>query len=159
MPRQYTRKPSTTQPHPVIWIVVADAGQARIFQAQQNDGVLTEVADLVNSPARRQAHDAQSDRAGSAPTGQQGGGGTFETPDSYPEHVADAFAKRVCEKLSEARNEGAIARLYLLAGPAFLGRLRAHMDEPTRRLIAEERASDLVHRKPEEIRKTLPKQL
>ncbi|SER15492.1 Protein required for attachment to host cells [Solimonas aquatica] len=157
MPRQYTHKPGTPQ-HPSVWVVVADAGCARLLQQTAADGELCETADLINADARRQPHEVQSDRPGHGPR-VGGGGGVFESPQSYAEHTAETFAKRVGEHLNQARARGEITRLYLIAAPAFLGRLRPHLDESTHRLLAGEQDRDLTHCTLAQIRAALPEQL
>lgn len=154
MVRQYKR--STPKPKPAAtWIVVADAGQARILKAEAEDGVLEEIECLTNPDARLQPHEAQSDRDGSAP----GPGSAFEPRQDYKTHVAEAFAKRIATYLGKARRDGSVGRLYLVANPSFLGHLRAELDQPTRRVVVQEVGGDLVRRKPADIRHVLPARL
>lgn len=102
-----------------FWIVAADAGRACILRAEHRDGVLTEVEDLLDS--RLQRHEAKSDRAGSVAR-QHRGGSAFEPRQSFEEHVAEAFAKRIGEHLGKVRQSGEVDRIYRAADPAFLGR-------------------------------------
>lgn len=155
--------PRNTGPAPqkplTVWVVVADAAHARILEAHHHDGELREIGDRLNAEARLQPHEAQADRAGQVMQGSHGGAHAFEPRQSYEDHVAAAFARQLGRELCEARQKGAMQRLYLLADPAFLGHLRAELDAPTQALVVEERAADLVRHPLQDIRKALPERL
>ena len=153
MPRQYPHKAGAKRPAAATWIVAADSGRARIFEAARDDGALVEIEDLLNAEARLLTREAVSDRAGSMARN------AFGPRDSHAEHASEVFAKRLGRRLGAARRDGRIDHLYLLADPAFLGCLRSHLDAPTRRLVAQERATDVVRRSPARIRQLLPAQL
>lgn len=140
-----------------IWIVAADAGRARIFSAALVDGELTELEDMLAPAARLHAHERASDRKGHVAGGA--GGHAFEPHESAAEHDAGDFARRLCQRLATARHEGQLSRLYLIAAPAFLGKLRAHLDRDTQALVREEIASDLCHKPARAIRAALPEHL
>jgi len=159
MPLSTPAATSRSLPATQIWIVTADAAQARIFQAQHQDGEMTEMSALLNSDARLTNQQSVSDRAGRMGGASSAGSHAFEPRQSHAEHVAVVFAKRVCEYLSAACRNGEVHRIYLMADPKFLGQLREHFDPQLKAVIAQELAIDVAHQKPAQIRKALPERL
>lgn len=159
MPRPDKSSRPSSVPGSLIWIVIADAAQARIFQALREDGKLTEIATLRNPEGRLTPQEMVSDRAGRMGRGRGSTGHAFEPHDSVEEHVAERFARHVCAHLAAAQHDGYVKRLYLVADPKFLGQLRRHMDPRTRDIVAQEQTSDLARRRPDTIRRALPEHL
>ncbi|MDB5968478.1 MAG: hypothetical protein JWQ90_928 [Hydrocarboniphaga sp.] len=159
MPRQFTPRPHSSEPGHAAWVVAADAGRARIFSVSQDDGQLEELVDFVNPDARLQDRDAVSDRRGHVTQGAAGIGHAFEPRESHGEHVAESFAKDLCERLGTAQRSGEVTKIYLLAAPKFLGLLRKNLDKATQRLVVLELASDLTLHSRHDIRSALPAQL
>ena len=54
------------------------------------------------------------------------------------EHLASTFAKHLADRLRMARASNRFHKLVIAAEPDFLGRLRAELDEPTKKLLAGE---------------------
>ena len=157
MPHRITTKLNEVEVGPLIWIVVADAGRARILSPVHHDrGPLEERGQLANDDARMEDHEVLSDRSGHVTQGPGGIGHAFEPRVAHREHVAETFAKTLCERLDKARMSGELSKIYLLAAPHFLGLLRKHLDKDTNRLVAGEFATDLVQHSAVEIRKALP---
>jgi len=157
MPHHFKPKHPAVEVGKAIWIVVADAGHARILSPAPDDkGPLEERGHLENDAARVEDHDALSDRAGHVTQGPGGIGHAFEPRVSHGEHVAETFAKIVCARLDKARIAGEVSKIYLLAAPQFLGLMRKNLDKDTHRLVAEEFATDLVQHSAVDIRKALP---
>ena len=146
-------------PHTEIWVVVADAGRARLFSALPFGGALEELSDLLNPQARLEDHEALSDRRGHVTQGPGGIGHAFEPRQTHHEHVAEAFARDLCHLLDSAQREHRVTRIYLIAAPHFLGLLRNHLDPLTRKLIVHEHAADLTRHSASEIRDSLPQRL
>ena len=73
--------------------------------------------------------------------------------------AAIAFARRVAERLENARRQGEVDRLILVAAPESLGLLRDNLTPELRRIIQEEFSLDLVQLAPHEIRAHLPEPL
>lgn len=139
------------------WIVVADAGRARILSPAENGSMaLDERGHLDNNEARQEEHEVLSDRSGHVSQGPGGIGHTFESRVSHGEHVAETFAKKLCARLDKARTTGQISKIYLLAAPHFLGLMRKNLDKDTHRLVAGEFATDLTQHSAADIRRVLP---
>lgn len=157
-------KPANTTPHrsgnaAPIWVVVADAGRARVMESDGPEGRLTELEDLLNPGARLQEHEAVADRKGRVMQGAAHVGQSFEPHHTQASHEADNFAKEICGKLETARQQKKVSTVYLVADPTFLGMLRKHLEPATRLMIREEIASDLTRMPVADIRKVLPARL
>ena len=156
VPKQTKFEPSHAAGGGDVWVVVADAGRARMLLYRHAEDRLEEQEDLVEPEARLQDHEAVSDRKGRATQGVAGIGQSFEPRHTHAEHLADEFAKRVCKRLDAVREAGTVAKIYLIAAPSFLGHLRKHLDAATRALVVEEVAADLSRRPAADIRGVLP---
>lgn len=157
-------KSANTTPHSsantaAIWVVVADAGRARVLESDGPEGKLTELEDLLNPGARLQEHEAVADRKGRVTQGAAGIGQSFEPRHTQASHEADNFAKDICGKLEAARQQKKVGTVYLVAEPSFLGMVRKHLEPATRLMIREEIASDLTRMPVADIRKVLPARL
>ena len=159
MPQPANTAPRAADTTADIWVLVADAGRARILKGVHMDGKLEEVEDLLNPGVRLQEHDAVSDRRGSVTQGAAGIGHAFEPRHSQAEISADEFAKKLCKRFEAVREAGKTGRIYLIADPSFLGLLRQHLSSAVRALVVEEIASDLTRRPMADIRQILPARL
>lgn len=142
-----------------VWVLVADSAQARLFSANLRNGSLTEEEQLENPEARMHEGDFATAARGHLVGGKRGsqmGGHSAADDHSAKKQSSDEFARKVGESLHRARLDGAVARLYLIAEPRFLGELREHLDEPTRRLVVSEIGRSLVGLTPARIREHLP---
>jgi protein required for attachment to host cells len=66
------------------------------------------------------------------------------------------FARQVAERLENARRQGEVERMILVAAPQFLGLLRQTFGADLRRIIDQEFSLDLLQMSPQEIRAHLP---
>ncbi|GAA5185998.1 hypothetical protein GCM10025772_00570 [Ferrimonas gelatinilytica] len=69
------------------------------------------------------------------------------------------FASSVCETLEQARNEGELGKLYVVAPPQFLGELRKHQSTPLQKHVAQELGKNLATSDVDTIRDALPNRL
>jgi protein required for attachment to host cells len=117
------------------WIVVANAGRARLFSRLDRTRRLSEVGDMVNTAVRLRTQDTESDALGQhaasksrhnvgAPMQPSG----YEPHQSPAEHQTETFARSLANHLREARQQGRYAQLVLMASPEFLGVLRKQLD-------------------------------
>ena len=141
-----------------VWVVAADAARARIFAAEGADGALAEIEDRVHPQSRQREGDRTSDAAGS---GRSSGGGGHAYTDVRDGDALEAerFAAELASVLDRAAREERFSRLYLLAGPSFMGHLRPHLDPHTAERIAGEQTVGVTHESVADIRKRLPKRL
>ncbi len=132
------------------WIIVADAGRARIFCADRSGNDMHELPALSNPEARLHEGDLISDRTSrDINGGAQTAKGTAER----------RFAATVCDRLERGRQQHAFNRLYIMAPPHFMGLLRKHQSHALRHLISEEIPKALVTQPPQRIRAELPRSL
>ncbi|MCB1757249.1 MAG: host attachment protein [Gammaproteobacteria bacterium] len=139
-----------------IWIVVADAGHARFFSAQQKKSPLQELKDLIHPDSRLKGSQRESDAPGRVfDSSGQGRHAMAPHSDSHKTE-ADRFAREVCRELDDALAAGRFEQLYIMAPPAFLGLLRGHLSARVQERIAGEIARDLVSHNAEDIQAHLP---
>ncbi len=125
------------------WIVAADTSRARIFVSEKPVSELQEIQTLSHPEARLHEGDLISDT-------------TEGEPDDHKHADADRFAAHVCATLEAGRKSGEFDKLYLVAAPNFLGKLRKHQTSAMKQLLAGEVDKNLAAHSPEDIRKQLP---
>lgn len=138
-----------------IWVVAADSGHARFFHSSGRTAPLIELETLVEPAMRLPEQAINSDGHGSG----HGGNGAHHGVDGEPaarREIASRFARSVCDHLRSGRAAGEYERLYIVAAPATLGRLRDNLDAPTRAAVCGEVDKNLVSQAPKEIRAHLP---
>jgi protein required for attachment to host cells len=142
-------------PKPIIWVLVADAARARLFQLEQPQLTLTPALgeELIGSnlPSREIA----SDRPGR--TFDSGGQGRHakEPPTDPARHAQEEFARDVARLLDDKRESRSFDRLIVVAPPQFLGDLRAVMPQQLQSAVAAEVAKDLTKLPPHELQDRL----
>lgn len=137
-----------------IWIVAADASRARIFTTSNSRRPLQELEDMLHPEGRAHGRDIDVDEPGLVYESHGQGRHTTET--TRKDEEANAFARRICERLKRARLDGECEKLYLVAPPQFLGVLRDNLDRPTQGVVAGEITKDVVTADPERVREVLP---
>lgn len=136
------------------WVVVASSAHARIFRLEGLK--LVEVETLIQPDARMAEKDLVSDKKGNVGDYYTGHSSSYSPPHTAKDMAHINFAKKVASHLDQARMSGALSKLYIAAGPAFLGFLRSEMNSQTQHLIAAEIDKDITHLKPEEIKNHFP---
>jgi protein required for attachment to host cells len=143
-----------------ILVVVGDKARARIFDTQTEDRSLREIEDLVNAGLGRHERDTRRDRPGRGTSSVRGGGRTALGDDYARRRVRAArFAETVAEHVRELTRKSLYSRVFVVAGPEFLGLLRPcltsrRMQPPLSRVT-----KDLTRHSVEDIRKHLPEHL
>jgi protein required for attachment to host cells len=129
------------------WLIVADAGSARFFEMNDDNGTLTEKLNLVHPEARLKAGDVYEGDVGRK-------SGASMSPHTQRQDVEDdQFARLVA---AEAKKLGdACDRLHLAAPPRFLGHLRKRLDKTVERKVAGTLSKDLTHLSAHELQKAL----
>ena len=137
-----------------VWIVLADEGRARIFQARQPGRDLEEVEELTDAAAHAHDADFRHDAVGrrtpadgrGGPTRQQTmpGNATTSAGEDKLDHEAERFARQVADRLAQARRQQRYERLRIVAAPKFLGRLRKALPQEVSQAVVEEIDKDLL---------------
>lgn len=124
------------------WVVVANAARARIFERDDENQALREMADHVHTPSRQKAAELETDRPGKAHKGEAS---TAFAPHTDPrEREHQRFAHELAQVLEEAALAHRMPGLVLLASNPFLGELKAELGDATRRLLKHSAPVDLT---------------
>lgn len=136
------------------WVVLADEGRARILEMRDPGRDLEEVEELTwaaahanNADLRHDAHGrrAPPDGYGGAPNVQTMGANNTESAGVEKlDHEAERFARRVADRLAEARRQHRFDKLHIAAAPKFLGRLRKVLDREVSDSVVDELDKDLL---------------
>ena len=143
-----------------IWIVVADGGRARLFQAEKRTGPLVERHDIANPDARLPERELVTDTRG-----RGGASGNQDRRHAYGEDYDEhdrqkaVFAKDLAKRLEKLRAKGELELLYVIAEPGFLGLLRGEMGKSLTACVKGEIHHRITTDKVEEIREMLPKDM
>jgi protein required for attachment to host cells len=132
------------------WVLVANGSQARLFKLE-NMSKLQEVHAFVHPQGRLHEQDLVDGRPGRAFDSTSPHQHAMEPKISQKEIELEQFAKHIASYLEQARTQTHFTRLYIAAGPNFLGMLRKTLLPQTLELVKKEISKDLVHAKPEQI--------
>jgi protein required for attachment to host cells len=127
-----------------IWVVVASAVRARMFEALGRRAPLHEVKDMVNPEDRLQQQEIEADRPGRAFDSMGRHRHAMGSPVDPKEQGAIRFAKEVVDELEAARHAKRFEALCLVASPHFLGLLRERMSDVLGRSVKGDLTKDLT---------------
>jgi protein required for attachment to host cells len=128
-----------------IRIVVADQGEAIFYDSPSLTQAPKEVARISDPAAHLHARDFSSERPGR--TYESMGSTRHAIARENDPHRREAvqFARRIAQRLDDAREHEEFEDLIVVAAPAFLGLMREEMSKPTRARVVHEVHKDLVH--------------
>lgn len=136
-----TRKTLKPRP-PLPWVVVANAARARVFERDDDNQALLEIADCVHTASRRSGTELGRDRPGQA---RKSEAATAFAPHTAPrEREHQRFARELAQLLESAALAQRMPSFVLLASSPFLGELKAHLGDAARRLLTGSSAVDLT---------------
>jgi protein required for attachment to host cells len=132
-----------------VRVVVADQAEASFFDALSYGKPLRLAGELRDPSARLHDRDFNSDRPGRTVARSLGPGRSGArhavTPERTPrKRAADLFARRITAQLERDRRLRRFDRLVLIAGPSFLGHLRAALPAALSRCVADTVVKDLA---------------
>ena len=127
-----------------FWALVANSGQARIFEMRRKPYEFRQVAELESEAQHLTSKDLVSDASGRVYRAQ--GPGTHSMkPRSDPQETAESqFTRSLAEKLEKAANLDRFDRLLIVADPRTLGRMRGLLNKAVAARVADEISLDLV---------------
>lgn len=139
-----------------IRIVVADQAEAIFYDSASLQARPEEIARIADPAAHLHDRDFSSDRPGR--TYESVGGARHAVGgENDPRHrEAVRFARRIARRLDDARRKDEFEELIVVAGPPFLGLVRAELSKPTRARVVHEIRKDLVHSPLETLQQHLP---
>lgn len=134
------------------WVVAAESSRARIFVSENRVSPLSELEDFSHPESRAKDQEIVSDKPGRGFDGMIEGRHGFEKQSDAKHHEAVVFAKRLAERIEQARARGEFEVIVLIAAPEFLGILRQQLGAQTTRLVAKTIDKNLVQKTEAEIR-------
>lgn len=140
----------------VSWVLVANQSHARLFEAANANGDLSELDAMIYPEARMKGTELFTDGPGrSFDSGGHGRHG-MGNPRQLHRRAGERFAKDIAHALEKGRKEGRYENLYIVAEPHMVGSLRDALDSPTRATIKGETGKNMVSCDTEQIRSQLP---
>jgi len=125
------------------WILVSDAGSARVFAATKWREPWRVVQEIDNPDGRAREAELVSDHPG-----RQSGAAaspSMKAPASAKTREAERFAARLARLVERGYDDHAFDRLVLVAPPRFLGRLRQKIRASVQASIAAQIRHDYTH--------------
>jgi protein required for attachment to host cells len=116
------------------WILCANASRARLFEVVPHADTPREIADYANAPGRAHERDLQTDAAGRL-FGKGDPQGQTTVEGSVAEHETERFAESLRDQLARDHAQHKFAQLWIVAAPAFLGRLRQNLPRELARSV------------------------
>ncbi|TDN69402.1 host attachment protein [Paraburkholderia sp. BL10I2N1] len=116
------------------WVVVADGNRARIFETPGLKLDLREIEGFADPQARTRDPELRNGDSG------RDAMPAATTPDDA---ARDRFARMLCEYLEQGRMHQRYQRLRIAVEPKFLGLLRRHLSDETRKMVYEEIGADI----------------
>ena len=141
-----------------IWVVVAESSRAKVYATDALGEELTEIEHFDHADSRRHARDITSDLPGRN-VGSDGSHHALQAETDIKEEEAVQFSRQINKYLQAALSKHQFGKLMIIAAPAFLGLLRAHMDSQVAKLVVYELAKNLVQCDIAQIRTHLPTHL
>jgi protein required for attachment to host cells len=132
-----------------VRVVVADQAEASFFDALSYGKPLRPAGELRNPSGRFLDREFTSDRPGRTVARSIGAGRSGASHAVAPERTprkraADLFARRIAAQLERERRLRSFDRLVIIAGPAFLGHLRAALPAALRQCVVDTVIKDLA---------------
>jgi protein required for attachment to host cells len=137
------------------WILVADAGRARVLEnLGPGKGVhqLPQSSETWELPS---SHELGSDRPGRSFESHGATRHAIEPKSDPNRERKRAFAAHLVGELEDRRRKQSFDRLVIVAAPEMLGDLRAHMPEALGAIVVGELAKDLTQTPTNDIAKHL----
>jgi protein required for attachment to host cells len=119
----------------VAWVVVADAAHAQIYVRQNRRAPLELLQTFAEEQARAKEHDLLSDSPGRTFDSMGAGRHAKQPEHTVKQNLREAFARQIADYVEAGRTANRFAHLAIVAAPALLGELRAHLSEPTLQLL------------------------
>jgi len=137
------------------WVVVADSSRVRLFRKSEGQS-LEEFDGLLNPDARLREQDLVSDVQGRGLNRSRSGRFAMSEAESHRDHAEKTMALALARRLRQARLDGSMSSLHVMAAPRFLGKLRNCIDSETQALIRSETSRNISKLDAAAIRAQLP---
>ena len=137
------------------WVVVVEAGRARIFEMQGLDHPMREIEDLVNPEMRVPEHEIGTDRPGRTFDSKGRGRHAMEPATDPSRQKQMKFVQRIAARMEQGRGAEACRDFVLIAAPATLGLLRKALTKTAQRQVRREIPKNVVREDENTIRNLL----
>ena len=137
------------------WILVANAGQARLWERRSMAEPLVELADWACPEARMKASDTERAALGHSEYGRAGLAPHTELKQGH----RNDFAQTLARHLREAALDHRMKALALVVSNPFLGELNRHLDASVQKIVCATHALDWTALKPQELEQRLRQDL
>ena len=142
-----------------IRIVVADQAEAIFYDTATLTARPAEAGRMADPAARLHDRDLGADRPGRSYESVGAARHAIQRENDPRQREAIRFAREIARTLEEARRNREFDQLIVVAGPTFLGLMRAELSPPTKACVVHEVHKDLVHSTPEALLQHLPQSL
>jgi protein required for attachment to host cells len=139
----------------VIWVVVANKAEARIYSQKRLRGPLSLVKTRIHDEGRAHLQDLVSDQPGRVHDRMGPARHRMEPNTGFQEEDLLRFARDVTDHLATAHQRKEFDRLVLIAAPAFLGMLRKTVSPNIAEVIIDEIPKDMIGHDVERIQEQL----
>jgi protein required for attachment to host cells len=136
-------------------ILVADQAEAIFYDAPTLHDAPKEVARISDPLARLHDRELATDRPGRSYESMGATRHSIQREDTPRRIEAVRFARRIARRLDDARRKDEFDQLVVVAGPPFIGLVRAQLSGPTRARVSREIPKDLVHSTPDVLARQL----
>lgn len=135
----------------MIWILVANQAEAKIYSANRIPGNLVLKGTLTHAEGAAHARDLTSDAPGRAYNRRGPARHSVDPETGVKEEERRKFVKEIVGRLQTAHFRGEFERLVLLAAPAVLGVIRKTLSGDLIKTVIKEIPKDVVRQGPEKI--------
>lgn len=138
------------------WILICDASTGKLYKTPGKVQKMFLVQEFEHPESRSKGTDLVSDRPGSTggTAGMHGGNPSRSNP---KEVEADHFAVEMARHLNKGHAENAYEHLIIVAPPQFLGLIKGHLNNGSKKLISQTLDKDFSHLKERELKTSLEK--
>ncbi len=137
------------------WILVADAGYARLFELDNKKGNWSLRREFEHVESREQGQDLMENRPNKIQHHEERTS-KGANPVEFKQNEAANFARQLSQHLEHAAVGNEYERLVLVAAPKFLGLLREALPTTVRRLVSVEIDKDYSEMKPDKMAELVP---
>jgi protein required for attachment to host cells len=136
------------------WVLVANSSQARLFSLE-NLKTLHEVNDFVHPEGRLHDRDIIDQKPGRTNDSTSPHRHAIEPKTSQKELALEQFARSISNYLEKEYRASAFSKLFIAAGPAFLGMLRKELKPDVAQAVQKEVPKDIVRLSTSQILETI----
>jgi protein required for attachment to host cells len=129
----------------ITWILVADAGFARLFRVTRDPPYLEEVVDFMELGRQDPEATGYTDRPGRVQESANSERHGMEPRTDEKALRAGRFARELGDHLLDAQRQNRFQRLVLVAPPRFQARLDAALAQPVAGCVVHREPKDLIH--------------